>query len=198
MSVIPFIEGKRILEIGHGPGHLQRVLLSRNLVVVGIDESAQMGRLAKRNLTRRSFSQSPIKPSNVTSASKIASLYYPAYTQINLTRGVAQRLPFPNESFDTIVSTFPTEYITDPSTLAEVRRCLSSKGRVIVLPVVLPKNSFLDWLFKVTHQSPTETMEVVKSRLKEPFIAAGFEAEIKTLDVKSGILLIVLAKKLSL
>src|SRR5512138_2530133 len=62
MSVIPFIEGDRILEIGHGPGHLQRVLLTlrhgsgqdRNLIVVGIDESAQMSRLAKRNLTRTS------------------------------------------------------------------------------------------------------------------------------------------------
>src|SRR6266540_6656752 len=52
MSVIPFIKGNRILEIGHGPGHLQRILLSRNLVTVGIDESAQMGHLAKRNLTR--------------------------------------------------------------------------------------------------------------------------------------------------
>ena len=47
MEVIPFIEGTRILEIGHGPGHLQRVLLSRNLVAVGIDESSQMGRLTK-------------------------------------------------------------------------------------------------------------------------------------------------------
>jgi len=27
MSVVPFIEGNRILEIGHGPGHLQRILL---------------------------------------------------------------------------------------------------------------------------------------------------------------------------
>ena len=38
MSVVPFIEGKRILEIGHGPGHLQRLLLSLGLIAVGIDE----------------------------------------------------------------------------------------------------------------------------------------------------------------
>ncbi len=38
MSVLPFIEGNWILEIGHGPGHLQRILLSRNLFTVGIDE----------------------------------------------------------------------------------------------------------------------------------------------------------------
>jgi len=191
MSVIPFIEGNRILEIGHGPGHLQRILLTlrhsslyedfagqdRNLVVVGIDESAQMGRLAKRNFRSR------LNHGHV------------AYTQINLTRGIAQQLPFPAESFDTIVATFPTEYITDPHTLSEVKRCLSNGGRLIVLPAALPKNPFLDWLFKVTHQSPTEGIEVVKAKFKEPFVDSGFEAEVKVLDVKSGILFLVLAIK---
>jgi ubiquinone/menaquinone biosynthesis C-methylase UbiE len=185
MSVIPFIEGKRVLEIGHGPGHLQRILLSRNLVTVGIDESAQMGHLAKRNLTR--FSDS-----GTNNLSKVNDQHL-AYAQINLTRGIAQQLPFPKESFDTIVATFPTEYITDPYTLAEVKRCLSNGGKLIVLPAALPKNPFLDWLFKVTHQSPTEAIEVVTAKFKEPFVAAGFEAEVRVLDVKSGILLLVLA-----
>ena len=183
MSVIPLIEGDRVLEMGHGPGHLQRILLTlqqssrqdRNLVAVGIDESAQMGRLAKRNL-RSSFNDAHL-----------------AYTQINLTRGIAQQLPFSNESFDTIVATFPTQYITDPRTLTEVKRCLSNGGRLIVLPAALPKNPFLDWLFKVTHQSPTEAIEVVKAKFKEPFVAAGFKTEVRALDVKSGTLLLVLA-----
>jgi len=185
MSVIQFIEGKRILEIGHGPGHLQRLLLSRNLFAVGIDESAQMGRLAKRNLMHQASSLSAVSQNN--------SLNDSVYTQFNLIRGLAQHLPFPNASFDSIVATFPTEYITDPHTLAEVKRCLSDNGRLIVLPVALPKNPFLDWLFKITHQSPMEAIEVVKAKLKEPFVAAGFESEVKVLDVKSGILLLVLA-----
>ena len=196
ISVIPFIEGNRILEIGHGPGHLQRILLTlrhssgqaRNLVAVGIDESAQMGHLAKRNLTRRSSSQSS-QPASIPYSSPLA------YTQINLARGIGQHLPFRNESFDTVVATFPTEYITDPGTLAEVKRCLSNEGRFIVLPVAWPKNRFLDWLFKITSQSPTEAMEVVKSRLREPFVHAGFKTEIQTVDVQSSTLLIVLATK---
>src|SRR5829696_5663227 len=86
LSVVPFVEGNRILEIGHGPGHLQRVLLSRNLFTVGIDESAPMGRLARRNLTRSLESQtshifaSPVKQPR-------------AYTQANLTRAVSQHIP---------------------------------------------------------------------------------------------------------
>ena len=187
MSVIPFIEGNRILEMGHGPGHLQRILLSRNLVSVGIDESAQMGRLAKRNLRR--FSKSRTNTNARLNDQRIA------YTQINLTRGIAQQLPFPNESFDTIVATFPTPYITDPRTLAEVKRCLSNGGRLIVLPAALPKNPFLDWLFKVTHQSPMEAVDIVQAKFREPYVEAGFATEIETLDVKSGVLFIVLANK---
>ncbi|HLO30469.1 MAG TPA: methyltransferase domain-containing protein [Anaerolineales bacterium] len=193
ISVIPFIEGQRILEIGHGPGHLQRVLRNRNLIVIGIDESAQMGRLARRNLMARG--SSPAQISSSSASPQNAAQFHSAYTQINLTRGVAQYLPFSNESFDTVIATFPTEYITDPNTLAEVRRCLIDGGRLIVLPVSLPKNPFLDWLFKVTHQSPVEALEVVRSRLKEPFVVAGFQTVVETLDVKSGILLVVLARK---
>jgi len=167
MSVIPFIEGNRILEIGHGPGHLQRVLVGRQGVAVGIDESAQMGYLAKRN----------------TDGSA------------RLTRGLAQHLPFPSGSFDTIVSTFPADFITDARTLAEVKRCLSNGGRFIVLPVAWPKNPFLDWLFRVTGESPSEAVELVMSKFKAPLVQAGFETEVRMLDVRSSLLLIVVAKK---
>ena len=185
MSVIPFIEGKRILEMGHGPGHLQRILLSRNLLTVGIDESPQMGRLARLNLARYVGAKSNHSNSDPPHA----------YAQTNLTRCIAQQLPFSDGSFDTIVATFPTEYITDPDTLSEAKRCLSIGGRLIVLPAALPKNPFLDWLFKVTHQSPVEAIDIVKFRFKEPFVAAGFRTEVRTLDVKSGTLLLVLAEK---
>jgi ubiquinone/menaquinone biosynthesis C-methylase UbiE len=190
VSVIPFIEGKRILEMGHGPGHLQRILRSRGMLAIGIDESAQMGRLAKRNLARGGFSQT--QTASAPTSQKPAQPNI-AYTQANLTRGIAQALPFPNEVFDTIVATFPTEYITEPATLAEVKRCLVNGGRLVVLPLALPKNPFLDWLFRATHQSPVEALDIVKSNLKEPFVTAGFTTEIKTLNEKSGVLLVVLA-----
>jgi ubiquinone/menaquinone biosynthesis C-methylase UbiE len=190
VNVIPFMEGNRVLEIGHGPGHLQRILRSRGLLAVGIDESAQMGRLAKRNLAREASSQTQTVSSP---ASQKPAQPRNAYAQINLTRGIAQALPFPNKAFDTIVATFPTEYITDPHTLSEVKRCLAAGGRLVVLPVALPKNPFLDWLFRVTHQSPVEALDIVKSNLKQPFLTAGFRTELKTIHEKSGILLVVLA-----
>lgn len=168
-NVMPLIEGNRILEIGYGPGHLHRVLLDRGLLAVGIDESKQMGYLAKRR----------------------------AGASARLTRGLAQRLPFSSESFDTVISTFPAAFITDPHTLAEAKRCLANGGRFVVLPVAWPKNPFLDWLFKVTGESPAEALELVKVKFREPFVKAGFETKVQTLDVKSSMLLIIVATKSS-
>ncbi len=71
-SILPFIEGTRVLELGHGPGHLQRILLDRSLVAVAIDKSAPMGTLAKRRLG---------------SSHKLA-------------RALAQKIPFASQSFD--------------------------------------------------------------------------------------------------
>lgn len=185
MSVIPFIEGNRILEIGHGPGHLQRALLNQGLVAVAIDESAPMGRLAKRNIAKE--------------ASKYSDPASPQYNrdnpQANLTRGLAQHLPFSENAFDTIVSTFPSEYIFEPQTLLEARRVLRHGGRLIVLPVALPRNPFLDWLFRVTGESPSDAIDIVKARLVKPFASAGFDTEVQTLDVRSGILLVILARR---
>jgi ubiquinone/menaquinone biosynthesis C-methylase UbiE len=186
VNVIPFIEGTRVLEMGHGPGHLQRLLLSQGLTAIAIDESAQMGRIAKRNL-QRAFPVHANEPTKLEHGND--------YAQISLARGVAQHLPFPPGYFHTIVATFPTEYITDPQTLAEVKRCLAGGGKLVVLPVALPTNRALDWLFKITHQRPPEALEIIRSKLKEPFIRAGFATDVKTLDVKSGVLLIVSATK---
>ena len=166
-EILPLIEGTRILELGHGPGHLQRLLRRDGWFAVGIDESPQMGRLARRNTKG----------------------------DANLTRGLAQQLPFASGSFDTIVSTFPTEYIFDPRTLAEARRCLMDRGRLTVLPVAMPKSRVLEWLYKVTGEAPSESEEIVKKKLKEPFDRAGFSTEIKIVELRSSRLLIIIAEK---
>jgi len=172
MSVIPFLEGKRILEIGHGPGHLQRILLSLGLSAVGIDESAQMGRLAKRR-TRGAA---------------------------RLTRGLAQYLPFSDNSFDTVFATFPAEYIFDPRTLTEAERVLAKEGRFVILPgaVITGRGGldrFMAWLFRITGETPPNLSEILHERSKEPFAKAGFHVEIHEISVKSSLVFILLATK---
>jgi len=195
MSVLPFVEGTRVLEIGYGPGHLQRALLSRGLVAVGIDESSQMARLARHNLTKRIAATSSASESHHNSQTHESD-----YAQISLTRGLAQHLPFCDHSFDTIVATFPAEYITKPETLQEVQRCLTDRGRLIVLPVAMQiGRSILDQamalLFRVTHQSPVDPIEIVREKLREPFLKTDFEVDIRELQVKSSLLLVIIATR---
>ena len=175
-NVVPFIAGKRVLEIGHGPGHLQRTLLDRGLLPVGLDESRQMGHLAKANLSRY------------------------GYAQVRLTRGLAQALPFATEAFDTIIATFPTEYFTDPHTLVEVRRTLTNDGRFIVLPVawITGKGTLdrlMSWLFRFTSQAPVDPIQEVSEKLKAPFEEAGFKVESRQVEAKSSLLLVLIATK---
>ncbi len=119
-AVLPYVEGERVLELGHGPGHLQRMLIEQGFQAFGVDVSRSMGRLAQRN------------------AGKAARLI----------QARAQALPFPEESFSCAVATFPTEYILDRATLNELRRVLKTGGKLIVLPGVAfqPASWVWKWL----------------------------------------------------
>ena len=189
LSVLPFIQGNRILEIGHGPGHLQRALLERNLHAFGIDESPQMGHLAKHNLTRflRSKAAAP-------------QIRHTDYAQTRLTRGISQELPFPPESFDTLVATFPAEYIFDPKTLVEAQRVLTSSGRFVILPgATIMGRGVLDramaLLFRITAQTPPDLSEILQERSKEPFAKAGFHVDVHELHIKSSLVFVLVATK---
>lgn len=166
-SILPFISGTRILELGFGPGHLQRFLSSRGLTLFGIDESSQMAGLAKRRVGARQ----------------------------QLARGIAQALPYPNQAFDCVISTFPTEYIFDNQTLAEIKRVLRNGGRLIVLPAAFPKSGFLQWLYRITGESPAALNAALQTKLKEPFLRAGFDVQVEIVEVKSSQLLVVIAQK---
>jgi len=166
-EVVPFINGTQILELGHGPGHLQRFLLERNSFSIAMDQSPQMGRLAQRNTRNHA----------------------------RLIRGSAQELPFSDLTFDTIVCTFPTEYFYDPKTISEVRRCLSDGGRYIVLPVAFPKNRFLNWIFKITGESPNTLDQELTEKFKEPFAKSDFEVEVLRIEKRSSTLLVIVATK---
>jgi ubiquinone/menaquinone biosynthesis C-methylase UbiE len=130
---LPFLRG-RVLEIGFGPGHLQRSLAAQaGPAACGIDASAQMVRMASRRLARAGLPQ-------------------------RLARATAQRLPFAPASFDTVLATFPAEYIVDPQTHAEIARVLAPAGRIVVLPLAqlddAPLARLIDLAYRLTLQAP--------------------------------------------
>lgn len=188
LSVLPFIEGTRVLEIGHGPGHLQRALLEHGLSAVGLDESPQMGRLAGRNLSR----WLPVEHQQSASARGTA------YAQIQLTRGLAQHLPFGEAAFDTLVATFPAEYIFDPQTLIEAKRVLAPGGRFVILPgaTILGRglsDRTMALLFRITGQTPPDLAEILHERSKRPLAEAGFQVQTHELQIRASIVFVMVA-----
>jgi ubiquinone/menaquinone biosynthesis C-methylase UbiE len=106
-AALPYLRG-RVLELGCGTGNLQRTLATQpDRWTVGLDASPQMLAITRRKLAASG------QPTRVL-------------------RAVAQALPFSATSFDCVVATFPTEYITDMATLAELQRVLRPGGRVVV------------------------------------------------------------------
>jgi len=107
-AALPYLRGQ-VLELGCGTGNLQRALERGpgGPLVAGVDASPQMLAITRRKLAASGQSD-------------------------RLVRAVAQALPFPATSFDSIVATFPSEYIIDPATLAELRRVVRPSGQVVV------------------------------------------------------------------
>lgn len=175
MSVLPFIEGPKVLEIGHGPGHLLLALTAAGITAVGLDESAQMSRQAHRRIVRKGFS--PL-----------------------LTNGLAQFLPFPDSNFHQVVSTFPSEYIYNPDSLAEIHRVLIPGGELLVLPVAwITGRKWYDRLaanlFRVTMQSPEAYAPSLVHELSTPFQNSGFVARPEILELENSRLLLFHAHK---
>jgi ubiquinone/menaquinone biosynthesis C-methylase UbiE len=169
-TVIPEVEGPRVLELGHGTGHLQINLLNKGLWVFGVDESPQMGRLATKRLQQ-------------------------AGDRCHLMRGHAQSLPIPADSFDQVVATFPSEYIFDPESLSETYRILVPGGKMVVLPIAWITGRGLAeriaaCLFRVTGQAPDWN-----SLMMAPFQNVGFSPQSKRVDGQSWSLMIILAEK---
>ena len=172
LSALPWLEG-RVLEIGYGAGHLQLALHARGLAAFGLDESRQMARQARRRLRRKGF---------------------PA----TLTRGYAQHLPFPSDAFETVVATFPAEYIFDAHTLAEARRVLVPGGRLVFLPTAwITGNGFLErlaaWLFKVTGEAGA--IESVIPGIHRSLLVSGFEVRHELVECPGSRVLVILARK---
>ena len=159
-AAIPRLRGQRILELAHGPGHLLVAMRDAGLAPVGLDLSPQMGRLARerlRRMDRKGDTLRAISP---------------------LVRARAQAMPFRSGAFDSIVSTFPAEFIVEPATLKEIARVMKQEGRAVVVLGVAFKRSlparFLEWLYTATGQR-----EPTPSHLADALAEAGLVIEME-------------------
>jgi len=120
LSTLDQITGQRVLEVGFGTGELLSEMAVRGLDPVGLDASPAMHRVTARKLARRAL-------------------------DVPRVSGVVQAMPFPAESFDSIVCSFPAGYILELATLCEAARVLSPPdpaigkggGRLVVVGMVV-------------------------------------------------------------
>jgi len=109
-QALPRIVGHDVLELGCGLGDLLADMLEAGYNCRAVEQSPEMVAAARATLRRR----------------KVGS-------DVTVLLGSARHLTFNDASFDTVVSTFPSEYIYDHDTIAEVERVLRPGGRLIVI-----------------------------------------------------------------
>ncbi|OGO29440.1 MAG: hypothetical protein A2Z16_03290 [Chloroflexi bacterium RBG_16_54_18] len=169
-TTLPYLDGPRVLEIGHGPGHLLRALAAKGLYTTGLDESRWMGKIALKKLKDTTTTQ--------------------------LISGYAQFLPFSSASFNQVVATFPSEFILESVTLREIRRILVKDGSLVVLPFAWITGQHLTdrlarGLFHFTNQAPAWD-----DRFLAPINSAGFQTEVKFLQQDRSVVAVIRAFKL--
>ncbi len=172
IEIIPYLQGKRILELGFGPGHLLAALEAAGFKAFGADESHQMALLASRRLRPR----------------------YPP----RVLRARAEALPYPSSCFDCVCATFPTPYILRPETATEIERILCPGGKLIVLLAARPSKpglpaALINWLFKATGQSAPPRK--VFPRIADVYTQVGLAANVRWEERNNTSFLLLIATK---
>ncbi len=167
---ISYVKGSRVLELGHGPGHLLIELKRAGCQPTGIDLSCGMGRLAARRL-------------------------HQAGVGVPLVRCRAQILPFRANSFDAAVATFPTDDILELNTLREVARVIPQGGCLVMVmgaqrEGTKPDPHFVQWLKGIIGQNGGG-----EDRKAPVFSRAGFRPRIDYQSVEGSPVILLIAEK---
>ena len=108
--VLPRLQGHDVLELGCGLGDLLADMLEAGYDCRAVEHSPAMVAAARDTLRKR----------------KVGDSRY-------VIQGSVQSLPFSDETFDNVVSTFPSEYIYDRDTISEIKRVLRPGGHAIII-----------------------------------------------------------------
>lgn len=131
-AALPELRGRQVLELAFGTGDLLLDLHKAGYHPTGIDLSPAMGRFAQRKLAKVGLA-------------------------LPLVRGRAQQLPFAAASFDSVLCTFPAEFIASAETLHQIARVLCPEGRAVIVAMGKlvsndPWARLLEWLYWITGQ----------------------------------------------
>ncbi len=107
-DILAYVKSGRILEIGFGTGELLMALVARGHEIIGLELSPNMHKVTDEKLQRKNV-------------------------DVVRLRGRAEAIPLKSDTFDTVISTFPSNYIFNEASLREIKRVLNREGRCLVL-----------------------------------------------------------------
>lgn len=148
------LTGKRILEIGVGPGKLLLRLAKKGYIVTGIELRRGMAYEARKRIKQAGF-------------------------DIDILHQSVYKLPFKDETFDCVVLTFILAEIDDlDKSIEEIKRVLKKDGKAIIIAGGMPEdnNIIARILFRMVGWQTTLKLE--RSN-KEYFQMHGFKVSRK-------------------
>ena len=153
--VLSHAEG-RVLEVGIGTGRNTEHYRA-GVRVTGVDLSGTMLSRARQRIKRSEVVDS-------------------------LVQGDAQRLPYPDATFDTVTATCVFCSVADPvAGLREARRVVKPTGQVLLLEHVRPRHRVLGWLFDLLSPLTRRLFGPSINRRTEENVAA---ASLRIIDVR--------------
>ncbi len=151
-AAIPYLHGTRILEIAFGTGNLQLDMRAAGFTPFGADLSPNMVRISLAKLRRAGYSP-------------------------RIARASVVQLPFADASFDSLVMTFPPNFLASAQAVQEMRRVLAEDGRIVLVdagwlrePAAL--SALINLAFRFTGTAD------VNARQTEPLRLAGFAVQV--------------------
>ncbi len=145
-TVIPYIEGNRVLEASFGTGFLL-MQYANKYETYGIDFNTNMVEIAKKNLSRKGIGAT-------------------------LQRANVEKLPFPENYFDTVVNTMAfTGYPNGKQAMSEFFRVLKEGGILLIVDFDYPsdRNRLGYWLTRLMESAGDTIRDISKILQEFPF-----------------------------
>lgn len=203
-AAIPHVVGTRVLEVPCGTGNLLLDLFAAGYHPIGVDLSPSMLRISSRKVrarrktgARHLLDESPMERKNTYQANVLDGQYLgnASHLMPHLIRASVQVLPFPPATYDSIVMTFPPSFVFDQHALAELRRVLDDRGRLIWVDAgrLLPRDFWsraLNWALDAT--SGEGRFDDIAG---EVLSRAGYDSRVETVRDEWSIAKVVIATK---